>query len=358
MRLHAERLYVRCPNWVGDLVMATPILAAIRESFSQAKITLGLRPHLEPILRNLNFHDDLHFHPAKAGFRDIQKIAAELKRHQFDAAILFPNSFETALAVAMAGIPKRYGYAMNGRGFLLTNRLRPPTAGFRRIPTPMPYYWTDLVGLAGVEVRSIRPRLAVDDATILDFDRWLLQKGVTPADRLVMVAPGASFGSSKLWKPDRFAAVIDGLHEREKTKALLQFGPGEEPIAREIEKHCKTPVILAADPPLDLHRLKAAARRCDLLICTDSGVRHYGVAFDRPVICIMGPNDPRYTAANLEKTVVIREDVDCGPCQLKLCPLDHRCMERIDPRRVVAAASQLLLKFPRSILNPSIATPV
>ncbi|MBI3819759.1 MAG: lipopolysaccharide heptosyltransferase II [Planctomycetes bacterium] len=342
MRLHAERLYVRCPNWVGDFVMSTPILQSIRDAFPDSKITLGLRPHLEPILRGLRFFDELHFHPPKLRFGGVRKLASELKEKKFDAAILFPNSFETALVAALAGIPRRIGYAMNGRGFLLTDYLRPPMRGFRRIPNPMPYFWTDLVGLAGVEVRSIRPKLDLDMETESAFASWLLQKGIGPRDKMALIAPGASFGSSKLWRPDRFARAIDLLAERAGTKALIQFGPAEESIARTLKDHCKSFAVLAADPPLDLHRLKAAAKRCNLLICTDSGVRHYGVAFDRPVVCVMGPNDPRFTAANLDKTIVVREDVDCGPCQLKACPLDHKCMERIDPARVADAAMRLL----------------
>ncbi|HKE00532.1 MAG TPA: glycosyltransferase family 9 protein, partial [Planctomycetota bacterium] len=113
-------------------------------------------------------------------------------------------------------------------------------------------------------------------------------------------------------------------------------------IADAIVSRCRSRCVKADGPPLDLHRLKAAARRCAVLLCTDAGVRHYGVAFDRPIVCVMGPNDPRYTAANLERTSVVREEVECGPCQLKTCPLDHRCMERIDASRVAREAVRLM----------------
>jgi heptosyltransferase-2 len=294
------------------------------------------------VFRGLPFFDELHFHPAGLGFGGVRRRASDLTRGRYDAAILFPHSFETALVAFLAGIPRRFGYAVNGRGILLTDSLRPPRRGLRRVPTPMPYSWTDLVGLAGVEVKSIRPRLAVDAETVADFDAWLSRRGIAPGEPFVLVAPGASFGSSKLWRADRFAETVDSLHASRGLRALVQFGPGEEPIAREIVKLAKSPAILAADPPLDLHRLKAAARRCAILVCTDSGVRHYGVAFDKPVVCVMGPNDPRYTAANLDRTIVVREDVECGPCQLKVCPLDHRCMENLAASRVVGAAGSLL----------------
>lgn len=342
MKLAVSRLYVRCPNWVGDFVMSTPIQQAIREAFPDARITLGMRPHLEEVLRGAPWFDVVHHHPAKLDFKGLRRLASDLESRRFDAAILFPNSFETALAAWLARIPRRFGYAQNGRGWLLTDRLRPPMRGFRRVPTPMPHYWTDLVGLAGVEVRSIRPRLFVDDATAAEVDAWLAGKGIGPDDPFVLVAPGASFGASKLWRADRFAEAIDGLAAEAGTKALVQFGPGEAAIADEIVSRCRSFCAKADGPPLDLHRLKAAVRRCALLLCTDSGVRHYGVAFDRPIVCVMGPNDPRYTAANLERTSVVREEVECGPCQLKACPLDHRCMERIESARVVREGLRLM----------------
>jgi heptosyltransferase-2 len=338
----ADRIYIRAPNWVGDAVMATPIFQAVRDAFPRARITIGMRPHLEAVVRGAKFFDALHFVPARPRLSEIRKIAAEIRTQQFDAAILLPNSFETALVAAMARIPRRFGYAQNGRGALLTDSLRAPSRWLRRIPEPMPEYWSRLVALAGVDVRSTRPRLEVDDATVAEFESWLRNVGIGPNDKFLLVAPGASFGSSKLWRSDRFAEVADALARSRGLKTIVQFGPGEEAIAREVANATKTGAILAADPPLDLHRLKAAARRCELLVCTDSGVRHYGVAFGKPVVCVMGPNDPRYTNSNIERTRVVREEVECGPCQLKVCPLDHRCMENLHSSRVVEAAHELL----------------
>ncbi|HKE00158.1 MAG TPA: glycosyltransferase family 9 protein, partial [Planctomycetota bacterium] len=286
MKLAADHLYVRAPNWVGDVVMATPILQAIRDALPRARITIGLRPHLEAVVRGARFFDELHFHPARLGLAGRSALARELAAKRFDAAILLASSMETALVATLARIPRRFGYSQNARGWLLTDRLRPPTRAGRRVPAPMPHYWSDLVALAGVEVRSIRPRLVVDDETDAEVERWLVQRGIAPDERFVLAAPGASFGPSKLWRADRFAQALDALAEELGTKSVVQCGPGEEPIAREIAERCRSHAVAALDPPLDLHRLKAAARRCALVLCTDSGVRHYGVAFDRPVVCV------------------------------------------------------------------------
>jgi heptosyltransferase-2 len=104
------------------------------------------------------------------------------------------------------------------------------------------------------------------------------------------------------------------------------------------------PVILA-DPAVPLDVLMAIIQSSALVISNDTGPRHFAVAFQKPVVVIMGPTDPRYTNLNLEKTVVLRENLDCSPCHLKICPRDHRCMTAITPDRVIEASERLLDRF-------------
>ena len=107
------------------------------------------------------------------------------------------------------------------------------------------------------------------------------------------------------------------------------MGPGEEGIAEAIANAMATPVINTAQEILALDVLKPFVRDLSLLLTTDTGTRQYAVAFDVPIVCVMGPTDPRYSGIHLEKTEVLRHDVPCGPCHLKTCPTDHRCMNDI-----------------------------
>jgi ADP-heptose:LPS heptosyltransferase len=104
----------------------------------------------------------------------------------------------------------------------------------------------------------------------------------------------------------------------------------------------KAPIINTANDHIDLELLKPLIKRCNLLVTNDTGPRHYAVALDVPVVVIMGPTDPRYTSANLDKTVVIRTEVECSPCHKKICPTDHRCMTQITPWMVFEAGGKLL----------------
>ncbi|MFA6344783.1 MAG: glycosyltransferase family 9 protein, partial [Syntrophales bacterium] len=113
-------------------------------------------------------------------------------------------------------------------------------------------------------------------------------------------------------------------------------------IAEAIVKHCRVSVIDTGPDRIDLAALKPLIQRCNLLVTNDTGPRHIAVAFGVPVVVIMGPTDPRYTSANLDKSVVIRKTLDCSPCHKKVCPWDHRCMTEIRPEEVLGEAIKLL----------------
>jgi heptosyltransferase-2 len=153
---------------------------------------------------------------------------------------------------------------------------------------------------------------------------------------------GAKFGSSKCWPPDYFAKLAELFENRWHCKILLFVGPGEEDIAQSIVEISRATIVNTGPDNIDLALLKHMIRSCRLLVTNDTGPRHYAVAFDIPVVVIMGPTDPRYTAANLEKTIVLRQELDCSPCHKKTCPRDHECMFMITPEAVFRGSEKLL----------------
>ena len=143
--------------------------------------------------------------------------------------------------------------------------------------------------------------------------------------------------------PDRFAAVADRLIETTGAAVIVTCGPGEEPIARSIGASMGKGGFILDDPRLTLGELKSLLRRSDLLICNDAGPRHFAKAFDVPVVTIFGPTDPEWTATSYPKERVVRIDVDCGPCQQRVCPYGHlKCMTGVTVESVFEAATQLL----------------
>ena len=123
---------------------------------------------------------------------------------------------------------------------------------------------------------------------------------------------------------------------------MIAPAPNEVEIARAVAALAKERVVCRVDPTVSLEELKALVARARLVLSNDTGPRHVAVALGRPVVVLMGPTDPRHTACNLERQRVLREEVECSPCQLKVCPIDHRCMTRLAPERVLRAAEELL----------------
>jgi heptosyltransferase-2 len=159
---------------------------------------------------------------------------------------------------------------------------------------------------------------------------------------VVGLNPGARFGSSKCWPPEYFGRLAEQLQTAMPCRVLLLVGPNEGEIARRVRAASRADLIDTASDPVDLALLKPLVRRCRVLVTNDTGPRHYAVAFGVPVVVIMGPTDLRYTGANLENTAILRRELDCSPCHLKVCPRDHRCMTEITPEAVLAEALRLL----------------
>lgn len=347
-----RRIWLRAPNWLGDFVMATSAFRRLRLAFPHAHITVGLRPYLRPLLSGSDWFDAVVDTPRARGLGDFARAVRAMRRQRFDLAVVLPNSLATGLVPFCAGVPWRLGYRQ-GRPLLMNLGLSAPLrrrwwqrrAGPRRWPVPMPAYYAALLDVLGLPPVDLRPQLAVPAAD----DEWvaghLRALGVPENAPLLLLVVGANFGASKLWPAERFGEVARLLQQRHGMRALVLVGPGEVELGRQIAR--AGDAICLADPVLPLDKLKALVARGALMITGDTGPRHLAVAFDLPIVCLLGPTDPGYTNYCLERTELVRKDLPCSPCQRQVCPLGHhRCMRDIGVDEVAAAAGRLLARDP------------
>jgi heptosyltransferase-2 len=338
-----DALVVRCPNWVGDVVMATSVFECLRHNFPEATIAACVRPYARGILEDCPWIDQIIDCDDKslAGIKSIRKSLGEL---QPQAGLLLTNTTHSFLTFKVAGVPQVYGYRRNWRKFFLTGGPQPQMQGRKFRPLPMQDYYLELCNYLGLELpESPKPKLFVSEQLGLDGANRLSRYGIQPEDKVIGLNPGASFGSSKCWPAAHFARLAELLQAQQACKLLLLVGPGEEAIAADIVQQSQASIINTASDKISLAELKPLVQRCDLLITNDTGPRHYAVAFDIPNIVLMGPTNPLYTASNLERTVVLRKDLPCAPCHQKTCPLQHHaCMVDIEPAAVAEAASKIL----------------
>lgn len=321
--------------------MATAAFHDIRRAFPSSHVTLLLKPGRQRVVAGSEDFDDIITDRSSGAPRQFVRTVLELRRRRFDLAVLFADSLRSRLIARLAGIPRRVGYVRNLGGFLLTDRVRYPGPGGAKIPEPMPLRFGRLVTALGTELGDLRPRLAVPAECEVALRGRLDRLGIAGGAPLIGLSPGASFGASKIWPPEHFAALGDHLVARYGAQVVILVGPGEEPIAREIEARMREPAVSTADDLVPLDELKALVRELRLLVTTDTGPRHYAVAFGVPTVVLMGPTDPRHTDIHLERTVVMRLELPCSPCHLKVCPIDHRCMRDLGPESVLESIEEL-----------------
>ena len=344
MSCQPERIVVFLPNWVGDAVMFTPTLRAIRARYERAHLALLARPAPAAALAPNAWAQETIVDRGGA-----LASACALRRRRFDLAVLGPNSFRSALLARLGGARRRLGYNRDGRGFLLTDKLAPPrSADGRFAVTPALDYYLELGAHLGCDVSDRRMELAVGDSDAARAEALLSEAGVEPGRPVVLVNPGASFGPSKLYPPERFAAVADALVDRRKAQIIINAAPSERAYADAVEAamaHRPAANLARVDNTLGL--LKAVVARSDLLITNDTGARHLAAALGASVVTIFGSTDPGWTEIGYDRERIVRVDVPCGPCQRKRCPLPvgpehHQCMLGIAPEMVAAAAEELL----------------
>ncbi|MFZ9023514.1 MAG: lipopolysaccharide heptosyltransferase II [Anaerohalosphaeraceae bacterium] len=339
---NVKNIVVRCPNWVGDIVMATPFLDCLSANFPNASMTAVVRRYARGIIEDGPWFDQIIDADDKS-LGGLYQVVRNIRQTKPDLAFLLPNSFRSALTLWLGGAKTIYGYRRDGRAFFLDGGPRAKRKDKHILPIPMTDYYLEICRSLKLSIPdSLKPRLFIGDQLNNQGQSLLKKYGIENSDKVIGLNPGASFGSSKCWSPKSFARLAELLQAAFKAKIILFVGPGEDEIAQTIMETSRADIIDTAPDRVDLALLKPLIKRCDVLITNDTGPRHYAVAFDVPVVAIMGPTDPRYTAANLEKTVVIRRELECSPCHKKICPIDHRCMNDITPESVIAATQTLL----------------
>lgn len=328
------KIVIRGPNWVGDAVLSIPAMKAVRERFPAAEITLLVRPWVAGLFRSAPFVDDVWTRP-KPGVTAWIHTAREMRRRGFDLALLLPNSFESAWTAFAGGVPARVGYATDTRRWLLN----PPVP----LPEGRPHqseYYMRLVEDAFGEVPRPDVRISASpDETAAA--RRLLSKHRVDADRgLLVLCPGAAFGSAKRWFGDRFAAVADRLAEERGLRVAIVGSAPERAIAERIQAELARPAAMLCGET-DLETLLGVLSLASLVVTNDSGPMHMAAALGVPTVAVFGPTDADVTGPVGPRTRVVRRPVACSPCMLRECPIDHRCMDRVGVDAVVRAARQL-----------------
>lgn len=335
------RILIRATNWIGDAVMSLPAIRTVHARYPEAEISVLARPWVAGLYsREPAIHRIISYTP-KSGLRDLPakwSVAQALRCEHFDGAILFQNAFEAAAVARLAGIPRIIGYNRDGRGWLLSSSVPVPRPG--SLPLHERFYYLELLRRAGV-IDSFpldEPiRLSNLEQASEAGRRHFARLGVSGP--VIGVSPGAAYGNAKRWLPERFAEAARAIATAQSATVAV-FGSAAEQSLCEQVASASGGINLAGRTTLaEFIDLTAA---CRLFLTNDSGAMHIASAAGIPTVTIFGPTNHITTGPTGAKSSVVREPVECSPCLLRECPIDHRCMTRIPADRVVAEALALL----------------
>jgi len=340
------RILVRGTNWIGDAVMSVPALRLLRASLPDARISLLTGGWARDVFEGVDFVDEIITLDADhKSIRGLIRQSRTLREHRFDATILFPNSFNSALLAHLSGIPSRIGFASGGRGILLTHTTKVPEWKSSRHES---FLYIELVKefLASIETEMSKgdfsePRLETSQKN-LDLARQKLKaKGVSLEKPLVILGVGSQNSRAKRWASWSFAELSDMLSSELDASVVILGSAAERPVAEEVASISKSkPLILAGET--DLAEAIGLIALADLYIGNDMGLTHIAPALGTETIAIFGPTNDIATRPLSGKSHVIRKNVECAPCMLRDCPIDHRCMARIKASEVFSLAEQCI----------------
>lgn len=351
-----SRVLVRATNWVGDAVMSLPALRAIREYMPDAHIAVLALDWVADLYGREPFCDEVIPYTARRGARDFAgkwKLASELRQRNFQGVILLQNAFEAALIAWLARIPVRIGYARDGRGPLLTHAVAVPSKG--SIPRHESFYYLELLRRVGIVDRLPDEALIrLDGAAEARKAGYVELRNHGFPGPVIGVSPGAAYGNAKRWLPERFAEAAAGIAKARGASIALFGARSERPLCDVVAGHLQSTGIahrnLAGETTLKQFIEMSAA--CILALTNDSGAMHISSALGVPTVTIFGATDHIATGPTGPLARIVREPVECSPCLLRECPIDHRCMTRIDSGRVADTALALIESEQRHLADP------
>ena len=337
----AETILVRLPNWIGDVVMATPTLRALRVSFPTAHIVGLGKPWVAELLDGHPALDEIITHPFQTksdGVRKKVSLLRKITEKKPARGLLFPNSYGSALLFYLAKIPKRVGYTTEARRTLLNRGIKPPAAPLHQID----YFLGLMKGFSVDQIWDRSLYLPVSRKNRQEAQEFWKQRNLEPNETVVGLNPGAAWGVSKRWLPEYFARAGELFHQKLNARVVLFGGSEDVPLAEEIAAAMNAPSLAIAGQD-NLRILPALISRCNLFITNDTGPMHIATSQNVPQIALFGPTDAQQTAYSFDNVKVLRLDLECAPCFQRTCPLvHHQCMVGITPQQVFEAGMKLI----------------
>ncbi len=333
-----HKILIRGTNWIGDAVMTLPACASVRAAYPKAHLAILAKPPVSDIYAMFSEADEIIPYENKFDTPlGVFQLAWHLRGKKFDAAILLQNAIEAAIIALASGIGIRAGFNTDGRGLLLTHKVRRTE---EILTVHQIDYYLQMVKALGCADVDRTMHLETQISPIIAGD---VRQQYLPGNggAIIGIAPGATYGPAKRWLEERFAAAGDQLGRELDARVILFGGKDDRETAEDVRRQARTDMLNLAGITT-LQETIYLISQCRLILSNDSGLMHVAAALNVPTIAIFGSTNPETTSPTGEKTIMVRKDTACSPCLKKVCPTDFRCMTQVTVDDVVAAAKKLL----------------
>lgn len=321
---------VYLPNWLGDMVMATPFLKSLRRSIKGEIWAVGKTKSIS-LYNGMDLFNRFIPYEKKSvvSFFDIVNMLKEIK---FDLGLILPHSLRSALLFYLGGVKERVGFDRNKRGFMLTKIV--PEGSY--IESTVEHY-LKLLDTLGIKRHEINPVLSITEDEEM---RYTERFGYTE-ERYIAIIPGAQYGPSKRWPPSYFAKLADLVHMHMGIKVYILPGKEEINLSEEIKNNTKNKSGVEIRE-LDIGGLKVCLSKAVAVVSNDTGPRHISAALSVPTFVILGPMDEKYTDYPSFCTYRFKKDIPCRPCNKKTCDKNLECLLNITPEEVFKKMEEII----------------
>jgi len=340
------RIGVVLPNWIGDLVMATPALRALRRQFPAARIVGVAQPYLVSLLDGTPWLDEIFGcqHRGRGRIGRVWQLGKQLRAEKLDQLLLLRSSLSAALIGRLSGAKRIVGYARGAQSWLLTDAIAASHFGRGATPISAVDQYANLLAVLGYQVTSRQLELRTTRANEHAADALWKRLALPAGDRVMVLHAGGAYGQAKHWPTEYCVSLALRAAEEFGLTTLVSCGPEDREAAAAIEHSAHHPQVRSlAREQSNFGLTKAMIRRSRLVVTTDSGPRHIAAALRTPTVVLFGPNDPRWSHNYHQESIELRVELDCSPCGRRICPLGHhRCMRDLTVDQVLKAVAAIL----------------
>ena len=333
------KILIKSVNWIGDAMLLTPSLRALKQAFPESRVSLIVKPGVAQVF-SANPHVDeliIEGQGEYAGLAGYLRMIRRLRKSSYDAGIVVqPKSFKAALTVFLSGAERRIGYSHNARNIFLTEKIK-PHAGILHDADVFFGVFSPL----GAVLTDREPVFNAGEESRFYAAEFLRAKGITESDKVAGINPGAKNGARR-WPAENYARLADKLSAEYGYKIIVFGGPDDAATVRKVVALSRHAPVVVYPGLFQLFRLAGA---CRIFVSNDTGPAHVAAAAGVPVVVLYGATDPRRTAPlGRVGSIAVKAGVPCSPCFLEKCdaaePMD--CMRKIEVEEVLEAARSLL----------------